>query len=72
MQLITKLVISIIKLYQLTVSPYLGQNCRYHPTCSNYFIGCVKKHGSIRGSYLGLKRIFSCHPFSKSGYDPVP
>ena len=72
MQLINKLVIYIIKLYQLTVSPYLGQNCRYHPTCSNYFIGCVKKHGSMRGSYLGLKRIFSCHPFSKSGHDPVP
>jgi len=72
MQLINKLIIYIIKFYQLTISPFLGQNCRHQPTCSNYFIGCIKKHGALYGSCLGLKRILSCHPFSKSGYDPIP
>ena len=72
MKLISKSFIYIIKLYQLTISPFLGNNCRYQPTCSAYFIKCLENHGLGRGCYLGLKRIVNCHPFSGSGYDPVP
>ena len=72
MYIINKFLIHIIKFYQLTISPFLGHNCRYQPTCSSYLIGCLKKYNFGYGLYLGLKRIFNCHPFSGSGYDPVP
>ena len=72
MQIINNLLIYIIKFYQLSISPFLGNNCRYQPTCSSYLIGCLKKYNFIYGLYLGLKRIFNCHPFSGSGYDPIP
>ncbi|RPH01170.1 MAG: membrane protein insertion efficiency factor YidD [Candidatus Pelagibacter sp. TMED153] len=68
--------ISIIKFYQYLISPLLGSKCRYLPTCSEYYVQSLKIHGLIRGSYLGLKRIFSCHPFKilggSSGLDFVP
>tara|TARA_Y200000002_G_scaffold355631_1_gene336764 strand:- start:309 stop:578 length:270 start_codon:yes stop_codon:yes gene_type:complete len=68
--------ISIIKFYQYLISPLLRGKCRYLPTCSEYYIQSLKIHGLIRGSYLGLKRIFSCHPFKilggSSGLDFVP
>jgi len=61
------------RIYQETLSPYIGRQCRFIPTCSNYFIEAVTKHGAMKGSYLGTRRILRCHPFSrKSGYDPVP
>ena len=72
MKQIHKILIYLIKLYQVTISPILGQNCRYSPTCSNYCIDCLKKHGTKKAISLGLKRVFSCHPFGGSGYDPVP
>ncbi len=50
----------------------LGQNCRYTPTCSQYSIDALKKHGAIKGFWLGMKRILSCHPWGGHGYDPVP
>ncbi len=66
------ILIYVIKIYQIIISPFLGSNCRYQPTCSSYFIECYQKHSIIYGSYLGIKRIFSCHPFGGSGHDPVP
>ena len=70
------ILINIIKTYQYLISPYLGNNCRYLPTCSDYFIDCLKLNGTLKGSFLGIKRIFRCHPIKflggKSGYDPAP
>ena len=64
--------ILIIKFYQLAISPYFPARCRYNPNCSNYLIEALQKHGLFFGSYLMVKRILSCHPWGKSGYDPVP
>lgn len=62
--------IALIRGYQLLISPWLGPNCRYTPTCSQYFIEVVKKHGVLKGSYRGVLRILRCHPFSRGGHDP--
>ena len=67
-----KLVVRLIRLYQLTLSPYLGGSCRFLPTCSAYAIEAVETHGAWRGSLLALKRLSACHPLGRSGYDPVP
>lgn len=64
------LLIGIVRLYQIFLSPLVGQNCRFQPTCSRYFIGCVEKYGAIRGSLRGMVRICRCHPFHPGGYDP--
>ena len=69
------LFILIIKFYKLIISPYLGNNCRYLPTCSEYFIDSLKEYGVIKGSIKGFKRISSCHPIKflggGDGFDPV-
>ena len=62
----------LIKSYQYTISPVLGPKCRYLPTCSNYALEAIYKHGVLKGGLLTLKRISSCHPWGKSGHDPVP
>lgn len=62
----------IIKLYQLLISPLLGNNCRFMPTCSNYCYKSIKEHGAIKGISLAVKRIAKCHPWHEGGYDPVP
>ena len=61
-----------IKLYQILISPLIGPNCRYHPTCSQYSIEAINKHGPFKGIWLAIKRISSCHPWGGSGHDPVP
>ena len=61
-----------IKLYQILISPLIGPNCRYHPTCSQYSIEAINKHGPFKGTWLAIKRISSCHPWGGSGHDPVP
>ena len=61
-----------IRGYQLIISPLIGQNCRYLPTCSEYTIECLEKFGIIKGTFLSLKRISKCHPWGNHGYDPVP
>lgn len=62
-----------IRIYQKVISPFLPATCRYAPTCSSYAVQALQKHGPIKGFYLAVKRIFSCHPWSKKhGYDPVP
>ena len=62
----------LIRFYQEAISPFTPSTCRFEPTCSSYFLEALKVHGLIKGSYLGIKRILSCHPWGKIGYDPVP
>ena len=62
----------LIRFYQTAISPFTPSVCRFEPTCSSYFLESLKIHGLIYGSYLGIKRIISCNPWGKSGYDPVP
>jgi putative membrane protein insertion efficiency factor len=62
----------LIRLYQLTLSPFIGNQCRFHPSCSNYALDAVDRWGAIRGSWLALKRLGRCHPFHAGGFDPVP
>ncbi len=69
---VARLLIMLVRLYQSTLSLYIGRQCRFVPTCSEFFISAVRRHGSIRGSWLGLRRILRCHPFSPGGFDPVP
>jgi len=64
--------IFLVKAYQALISPITPSTCRYQPTCSHYTIEALQKHGLFRGGRLAIKRIFSCHPWGKSGYDPVP
>lgn len=64
--------LGIIYFYKIVISPLLPATCRFQPTCSSYFIEALKIHGLFTGTYLGIKRIASCHPWGKSGYDPVP
>ena len=64
--------ILLVRFYQKAISPYLPSTCRYVPTCSQYFIEAVKKHGPFKGGYLGIRRILRCHPWGGHGYDPVP
>lgn len=71
-QLPAKFLILLIRIYQITLSPFIGRNCRYIPTCSNYGIEAIKKYGAIKGGWLTIKRILSCNPWGGSGYDPVP
>lgn len=72
MGLLKKLFIFPVRLYQMVLSPLLGSNCRYQPTCSHYMIESIEEWGIFKGLGLGFKRIGSCHPWGKSGYDPVP
>ena len=60
----------LIKFYQYAISPWLGKNCRYEPTCSHYTLEALKVHGIFKGGFLGIKRIMSCHPLGGSGFDP--
>ncbi len=62
----------LIRGYQLTLSPFIGNQCRFHPSCSNYAMEAVEIHGALKGSWLALRRIGRCHPWGGSGYDPVP
>lgn len=64
------LLIGVVRLYQIFLSPVFGRQCRFLPTCSQYFILAVKKYGAVRGSFRGALRICRCHPFHPGGYDP--
>ena len=65
------LLVGLIRLYQMVASPFPSP-CRHTPTCSAYMLEAVRRHGALRGAWLGLKRLGRCHPFGTSGYDPVP
>ena len=66
------LLIALIRLYQITLAPWLGGQCRYDPTCSAYAVEAIRTHGTTRGLWLTVKRLLRCHPFASGGYDPVP
>ncbi len=70
--MIKRIFIFLIRVYQTWLSPLMGHQCRFAPTCSCYMITAIEKHGTARGIFLGLKRISKCNPWSKGGIDPVP
>ena len=70
--MISRLLIRLIRLYQLLLSPYFGNQCRFTPTCSHYAQEAIVKYGSLRGSFYSLRRLLRCHPWCRGGYDPVP
>ncbi|MDP2423838.1 MAG: membrane protein insertion efficiency factor YidD [Bacteroidales bacterium] len=71
-KLLGKLFILLIRFYQYAISPYLMPACRYTPSCSEYGVEALKKHGPFRGGWLTMKRFLSCNPWGGNGYDPVP
>lgn len=68
----SKVFIALIRLYQMTLSPLLGRNCRFTPSCSHYAIEAIEKYGALRGVWYAVRRILRCQPFCEGGYDPVP
>lgn len=67
-----QLLLWLVRLYQLTLSPFIGNQCRFHPTCSHYAMEAIQQHGPWRGSWLAATRLGRCHPFAAGGVDPVP
>ena len=70
--MLRRVLIAPIRLYQLVISPLLPKRCRFYPTCSQYAIEALRRHGAIKGTWLAVKRIAKCHPFHPGGVDPVP
>ena len=70
--MMTRALIWIVKVYQLLLSPFLGQQCRFYPTCSQYSVEALQKHGALLGSYYTLRRLVRCHPWCAGGGDPIP
>lgn len=70
--MIEKLLLGLIRLYQLTLSPWVGGQCRFTPSCSAYASEAIRRHGAWRGSGLAIRRLLRCHPFCEGGHDPVP
>lgn len=66
------LLLALIRFYQFAISPFLGQRCRFFPSCSEYAVEAIQRHGVLRGSWLGMRRLSHCHPWHPGGYDPVP
>jgi putative membrane protein insertion efficiency factor len=64
--------ISLIRIYQFLISPWIGQHCRFFPSCSNYAIEAIQRFGAGRGAYLTIRRLLKCHPWHHGGIDPVP
>ncbi len=67
-----QLLIWLVRGYQIVLSPWIGQSCRFNPTCSNYAIEALRVHGALRGSWMAIRRIGRCHPWHEGGEDPVP
>jgi len=67
-----RVVVYLIRAYRALVSPLLPPSCRYEPTCSQYALEAIERHGALKGGYLAARRILRCHPFARGGYDPVP
>ncbi len=71
-KILTYPLVLLVRFYQIAISPYTPASCRYTPTCSNYTVEALQKHGLFYGGWLAIKRISSCHPWGGEGYDPVP
>jgi len=69
---VARLLILLIRVYQLTLSRLIGPVCRFHPSCSRYAAECLRLHGAARGSWLAVRRVSRCHPWNPGGYDPPP
>jgi len=67
-----RVVMGLIRGYQIALSPFMGGSCRFHPSCSRYGMEAVAEHGAVRGSWMAAKRVGRCHPWREGGYDPVP
>lgn len=67
-----RLFVGLIRLYQIALSPYFGQQCRFTPTCSEYTRQAILRHGALKGAWLGMRRVSRCHPWHPGGHDPVP
>ncbi len=67
-----RLLIACLRLYRAALSPYLGQHCRFTPSCSRYAIEALQAHGALRGGAMSLRRLLRCHPWCAGGFDPVP
>ena len=67
-----RLIVAILRGYQYLLSPWWGRQCRFTPSCSNYAIEAVERHGALAGSWLAMKRVLRCHPWNPGGFDPVP
>lgn len=70
--IVARLLIWLVRAYQITLSPWFGTQCRFTPTCSHYAIEALKAHGALRGSWLSLRRLLRCHPWHPGGQDAVP
>ncbi len=70
--MIKKILLGLIACYRYAISPYLGNHCRFYPSCSAYTQEAIEHYGALTGLWLGLKRLLRCHPFTVGGYDPVP
>lgn len=67
-----RLLIALVTAYRYALSPMLGRQCRFHPSCSAYAVEALERHGALRGAWLAVKRLARCHPWHPGGYDPVP
>lgn len=72
MNIVARLLVGVVKAYQLILSPMLGQQCRFYPTCSQYAIEAIRKHGAFIGTYFTVRRLLRCHPWHAGGHDPIP
>lgn len=71
-KILSRVLCGLIRFYQVCISPLFSPSCRFYPTCSNYALEAIQKHGPFKGLYLAVKRILRCNPYCKGGYDPVP
>ena len=72
MTYLSRVLVAPIRVYQRLISPWLGARCRFHPSCSEYAAQAILRHGPIKGTYLGIRRVLRCHPWSAGGTDDVP
>lgn len=67
-----RVLVFVVRGYQILLSPYFGSQCRFSPTCSHYSMQALEKHGAIKGAYLTIRRLLRCNPWHRGGFDPVP